>query len=254
MKQITLSHITALTALRHLRITSQEFINYVNNCLINKISTPNKIEIIETNRNKVNNSKYIKCHYMRNKLLSKYTISLNNTIKVTCPELTIIHMASIINYYELALLIHEFCGSFSIVKNGEYSFIGNLEPITNIDKIKKFIQIYTRNNKRTPGIRNLKSILSFAENNSASPMESRLFIKLCGPRFRGMYGCKNLKMNQPVKISNSAKQIAGQELIVPDISSFKYKLAIEYDSNQFHETTEQGQKDKRRRDALVNDG
>ena len=84
-------------------------------------------------------------------------------------------------------------------------------------------------------------------------MESRLYLKLCGPRTKGFYQCSNLKMNRAVKISAKAQRIAGQQYIIPDISNASNKVAIEYDSSQFHEETEQGQRDKRRRDALVHD-
>ena len=64
-----------------------------------------------------------------------------------------------------------------------------------------------------------------------------------------------LRWNLSKIISLIHKQlIAGQDYIIPDISCKKKKVAIEYDSAQFHENTERGQRDKRRRDALVKDG
>ena len=100
----------------------------------------------------------------------------------------------------------------------------------------------------------MRRAFSIAANNSASPMESRLYVKLCGPKNMGMYGCKDLKFNCKIDISSEAKKIAGQNFIVPDISNKDKKVAIEYNSSQFHENTIQGQKDQRRRDALVHDG
>ena len=85
-------------------------------------------------------------------------------------------------------------------------------------------------------------------------MESRLFIKLCGGRKYGLYECKNLKFNERVPLSSNARKIAGQDFVIPDLSSQKHKVAIEYNSAQFHEEIIQGQKDQRRRDALVHDG
>lgn len=85
-------------------------------------------------------------------------------------------------------------------------------------------------------------------------MESRLYYKLCGPRNMGLYGCKDLIMNCDVQLSAGAKTISGQEFVRPDILCYKSKVAIEYDSAQYHENVSQGQRDKRRRDALVYDG
>ena len=61
-------------------------------------------------------------------------------------------------------------------------------------------------------------------------------------------------MNKSVNISKEAQRIAGQSIIIPDIFNEKKKVAIEYNSSQFHDNFEQGQKDQRRRDALVYDG
>ena len=85
-------------------------------------------------------------------------------------------------------------------------------------------------------------------------MESHLYIKLCGPRKYGCYGCENLDFNSKIVLSDEAAKIAGQKYILPDLSSKAKKIAIEYNSAKFHENIERGQKDQRRRDALVYDG
>ena len=188
------------------------------------------------------------------KLPANSLIKINNNILTINPELTIIYLSSKLNYYELALLIHEFMGTFSITNNLEEKFMTNLPPITTKKKLQKYIVLYKKTNPRFNGAAKIKDILNFTSENSASPMESRLYIKLCGPRLKGLYGCKNLKLNEGVELSNSASKIAGQRIIKPDISNKEHKVAIEYDSSQFHESVEQGQKDKRRRDALVHDG
>ena len=163
-------------------------------------------------------------------------------------------MASNLNFYSLALLVLEFCGNFSISNNAEQGFISDINPITTVKDIQKFLDAFTKNSKCIRGINNLREVLTFASDNSNSPMESRLFVKLCGPRHKGLYSSKELKLNSRVRLSESASKIAGQTIITPDISCAKKKVAIEYDSSQFHEESVQGQKDKRRRDALVSEG
>lgn len=161
-------------------------------------------------------------------------------------------MANVLEVQQLGLLILELCGTYSI-NELENTFCSNLEPITNITKIKSYIQSIRNLNEKFKGVKKINSIINYLANNSASPMESRLYLKLCGPRHKGLYQCTKLKMNRPVRISKKAQRIAGQEYIIPDISNVKNKVAIEYDSSQFHEDSIQGQRDKRRRDALVND-
>lgn len=133
-------------------------------------------------------------------------------------------------------------------------FASNLQPITNAKQIKNYVNKYARLNKNAWGLKNMQEACEILEDNSASPMESRLYVKLCGPRNKGLYACRNLKFNQAVIPSQEAKKIAGQSIIMPDISCAAKKVAIEYNSSQFHENSVQGQKDQRRRDALVHDG
>lgn len=156
-------------------------------------------------------------------------------------------------YAKLALIALEMCGTYSINTNSN-KFVGDLKPITSPNKIIKFIDNYEKLNPRFKGIRKLKDILKFIKGGSASPIESRLFIKLCGSRKEGFYDCRGLTMNEPIRLSYEAAKIAGQAIVIPDILSKKLKVAIEYNSSQFHESNEQGQKDRRRRDALVYDG
>lgn len=133
-------------------------------------------------------------------------------------------------------------------------FTRDIQPLTNIEEIQKFLKNYKKLNKRACGINNLNKILDYTNDYSASPMESRIYIKLCGLANKGYYGCKNLLMNQKIELSKESKLIAGQMYIKPDFCCPEKKLAIGYDSAQYHENTKQGQKDKRRRDALLNDG
>lgn len=158
-----------------------------------------------------------------------------------------------LSYTHLSLIALELCGTYSINPQS-HEFEKNLTPATTIKRIKNYIKLYEKHNPKFRGKARLYDVLTFIAENSASPMESRLFIKLCGKRKEGFYGCCNLTMNCPVKLSEDAEKIAGQKIVIPDILSKDQKVAIEYNSAQHHESTEQGQKDARRRDALVHDG
>lgn len=254
MNHITLSQITAVSALRDIRSSSKTTINYINECILNNKIQNKKIDILVPNKTKAYKDKLFKRHVAKNKIIKKSLITLSKNISVTSPELTIVQLASRLNYFELALLVLEFCGNYSIINDANTGFINDIMPLTSVIKIREFINQYSKDFCPIKGLKNLKEILTFASDNSNSPMESRLFIKLCGPKSKGLYGCKGLKLNSSVNVSNSASKIAGQKIIIPDISNKSKKVAIEYDSAQFHENSETGQRDKRRRDALVKDG
>lgn len=254
MNHITISQITAVSALRDIRSSSKTTINYINECILNNQKLNKKIDILVTNKNKVYKDKLFQRHVSKNKLIKKSLLMITKNISVTSPELTIVQLASKLNYYELALLVLEFCGNYSIANDTAAGFINDIMPITSVERIHEFVEQYSKDFCPIKGLKNLKEILAFASDYSNSPMESRLFIKLCGPKSKGLYGCKGLELNKRVSVSDSASKIAGQKTIIPDISNKLKRVAIEYDSAQFHENTEQGQRDKRRRDALVKDG
>lgn len=118
------------------------------------------------------------------------------------PELLLIQLSTILPYPQLALIAFEICGTYAIDPTTR-NFMGDLKPATSPDKVKKYIKEYEKLNPRFKGKRKLGSIVSFLEGNSASPMESRLFIKLCGDRKEGFYGCRGLTMNQPIILSEA---------------------------------------------------
>ena len=153
----------------------------------------------------------------------------------------------------LALIAFEFCGTYSINPlSGQLQTVVN--QIMTTKSFETYLSQYLNFHSYTKGKKKLQEIVKILADNAASPSEARLYIKLCGDRKFGLFGCKNLEMNKSVKISKEAQRIAGQAIIVPDIINEKKKIAIEYNSSQFHENFEQGQKDQRRRDALVYDG
>lgn len=254
MKQIVISHITALLVIRLIRTEnsfsgSLEDLAVMNNLLDNN----QRIHILLNSQNdKTENSNY-KCHVNFSKLPKGSLKIINENIKIVSPEFMLIQLSKSLNYEELFLLILELCGSYSI-NPLDNSFTNNIYPITDIKTIKNYLTRFKNMNPYAKGVNNLLRICKYAQNASASPMESRLYIKLCGPKKQGLYECKGLKLNQKINISKKAQLIAGQDYIIPDITCIKKKVAIEYDSAQFHENTTQGQRDKRRRDAMVHDG
>lgn len=254
MKQIVISHITALLVIRLIR-TENSFSGSLDDLVAmnNLLDNNQSIHILLDNQNnKIKNSNY-KCHVCFSKLPKGSLKIINENLKIVSPEFLLLQLSTLLNYEELFLLILELCGSYSINPSNK-SFVNNICPITDIKTIKNYLSRFKNMNPYAKGVNKLLKICKYAQSGSASPMESRLFIKLCGPKKQGFYECNGLKPNQRINLSNKAKLIAGQDYIIPDISCKKKKVAIEYDSAQFHENTTQGQRDKRRRDALVHDG
>lgn len=256
MKNITLSHRSAIIAIRQFRINPEniEMLNLTKELMLsNKKYGDKRIEILVNSINLKHKNWRYKYHTTSVKLPKNSTFELDENISCISAEFLLIQMSNILPLEKLYLLGFEFCGTYGY----EYStskYVNSILPLCTKSSIKAYFNKYKNLSPSFRGVKNMKKLLDVLEDNAASPMEARLYLKLCGDRKDGMYGCKNLKLNCPIEISEEAQQIAGQKTIVPDISNVEKKVAIEYNSKEFHENIDQGQKDQRRRDALVHDG
>lgn len=257
MTEIILCHISALQALRRYRVDGNfnATISEIKELTDSKDKNFNnqKLHILLYDKNLNRKSNAFIYHTAKKSIVKKSHLNIGSKIKCCCPELMLIQLSCVLQFENLCLLILEMCGTYSIDEE-QCNFVSEIRPITTIEKIYNFTLRYKNAIPYAKGTKNVLQALKFLKDGSASPMESRLFIKLCGPRTKGFYGCKNLKFNRKIDISIAAQKIAGQNLIIPDIVNLEHKVAIEYDSSKFHENIQQGQKDKRRRDALVYDG
>lgn len=147
----------------------------------------------------------------------------------------------------------EICGSFTI-NNSEKGFCSNLSPLTNALKIRNYVKNLKFENPTFKSINQACKISSLLQDNSASPQESRLFISFCAPRSLGGYGLKNVVMNKEIELSKNASIICDQDSLRPDLCIFENKIAVEYDSDAFHDNARQNNKDKKRIDAYLHDG
>lgn len=146
----------------------------------------------------------------------------------------------------------ELCGLYTTNSNAHSGFISVNRPLVTVQKINNFLT--KTHNHKLNGIKKASYINKWLANYSASPVESKLFFVLCGPRKLGCYQIKKMNLNKKINLSYKARIIGGQQFIKPDLSIPKCKIALEYDSKQFHSDYVQIQKDKRRIDALLHDG
>ena len=202
---------------------------------------------IHVGRDFVQHSTYLK--YPTN---SFYAI--NDSLYIPSPEMIFYQLSQILKFSDLMLAGLELCGTYTISKDFEQSLTTDIEPVTSKNKIIQFLNKLHAQNSHAQSIRYAKMVARYLEDGSNSPQESRLFVMFCGPRCYGAYGIKNMKFNQGVKLSKKSYKIAHQNFIYPDICNKDKKIAIEYDSNEFHNNVDQNTKDKLRINALQSDG
>lgn len=169
------------------------------------------------------------------------------------PELLYCQMSATLDEVDLMLLALELCGSYSINPSEDKGFTSNINSVTTPAKIQNYIKRIKNTAGNFKGIKKAERIAKWLQKGSASPQESRLYIALCAPRYLGGYAIRGMKFNEAIQLSKKASSICGQKILIPDLSICKYKIAIEYDSNYFHDNANQNNKDKRRADAYMHE-
>lgn len=179
---------------------------------------------------------------------------IDDGIYIPTPELLFFQLSQKLNFPKLMLAGLELCSCYALATDGNLDFVKDTLPLTNKSKIQSYLKELKALNNNLRHYNIATYAASLLEDNSYSPQESRLFIMLCGPRKFGAYGIKNMQFNREIKLSNKAGKIASQNYIYPDLCNPNSKVAIEYDSNTYHNNDEQNNKDKLRINAMQSDG
>lgn len=231
---------------------STEFTNDALKPFEGIISKP--INLLLQNKNSFYTYKNYKIHIYKNNLPTGSFNKISNNIYIASPELTFLQLAETLPFEKLLLLGLEMCGTYSIDNESEYGFVSQREPYTSANKINNYIKQVRLQQNCYKNIRKASLAAKTLADNCASPQEALLYTMLASPRKYGGFGIKNIKLNKKIYLSKSGQKICGQKIIIPDLSIRTNKIAIEYDSDTFHDNQRQNRRDKLRIDALINDG
>ena len=212
------------------------------------------LHISITNPNNSCSSKKLKTHLSNQGFVRNSFVKYSNSIYIAAPELVFCQMAKELSIEQLMLLGLEYCGTYALTQSAPDGFICNIQPLTTVSKLQTYVKNLKANYKNFAGIQNAVAVSKLLIDNCASPMESKLYLKLSAPRNLGGYAVKNLIANKRINLSKKAADILGFHYLRADLCIKKSKIAIEYDSNTFHDNTGQNEKDKLRADALQHDG
>lgn len=228
------------------RDSKKKFIDWYKNTFAEKL------DIIVQDKNKSFSSKNLIFHVFNN-IPNKSFAEIKSGILISNPEFMFLQLANNLALFDLVKIGYEICGNY-VYDISQNKFISCKKPLSSVKKINNTINAIKRTGQWCRGINKAQQALKLICENSFSPQETNLYIKLCADTKYGGFGVKNLRLNQAIKLSAKARQLAGQQSIMPDISNTKTKIAIEYDSDEFHDNQFQNRKDKRRIDALLADG
>lgn len=175
-------------------------------------------------------------------------------ICISSPQLLFLQLAQSNDFAKLMKMGLELCGSYSINEYSPDGFISRLTPILDSKKLQTYLKRLQKLHPRYPYINKAIEAAYFLANDIASPSEAELYIKLCAPRKYGGYALKGFSANTNIKLSEKAANMYGRSFIKPDLANVKTKIAIEYDSNAFHNNSNQNIFDKTRLDVFSYEG
>lgn len=205
------------------------------------------IHILVPDRNMRRQSKSAVCHVCSKTLPASIYRQVQYDIFVVRPELALVHMAQGLSLAQIVQVGFEACGTYRLCPDGGFT---QAEPLTSPASLRAF----RRNNSGLCGSAALAQALPFVLSGAASPMESIVAMLLeLAPKYGG-YGLPAPKLNYKLFTGAREQAVTSKRYFVLDLCWPEKKLAVEYDSDEFHVGSERIAADAARRNALLHRG
>ena len=179
-------------------------------------------------------------------------LRLGDDAYVPTPELTFLLMAHYLDVHELIALGMELCGHYRLVGASTDNVLASnrtlygQNPLTTPRRIAALLD----HAEGFHGLKLARRAFSYLVAGSASPMETALYMLLCLPRNLGGYGLPRPVLNVRRRVTVLAGSFTLSRTLVPDLFWPAAMLDVEYDSEEFHASTECLLKGARRTLAL----
>ena len=150
---------------------------------------------------------------------------------------------------ELLRLGMELCSRYCVDRD-ELLISMNSEPSTSKSKLTEYLSTIDT----SYGIDKARTAVGKLMDGSASPWETAVALMLSLPTRMGGFELPKPKLNKSHPLSAMGKRLVGASSLRPDMLWEKEGVAIEYDSDVFHTSTESLRRDSARRKALEASG
>lgn len=179
-------------------------------------------------------------------------VRLGDWAYVPTPELTFLLMAHYLDLHELVMLGMELCGHYRLVGAPTHRALDTNRTLygrASLTSPQRIAALLERMDGTT-GLSRAKRALEYVAAGSASPMETALYLLLCLPRKLGGYGLPRPQLNARRRVTSRAGSLTLSKTLVPDLFWPNKRLDLEYDSEEFHASSDALQKGARRALAL----
>ena len=168
----------------------------------------------------------------------------NEYVSISSPEFLFVQMARELSLVELIELGMELCGTYRLACE-QYSTRYDCAVLTTPMKLS----LYVRRAGKMQGVNKARQALQLIAEESASPMETVVYMLLCLPRRLGGYAFPQPVLNREFELSARGKKFTVRKASRPDLCWAGAKLDLEYQGST-HEEVESRAEDSMRRKAL----
>ncbi len=167
-------------------------------------------------------------------------------VLIASPEYCFLCAAKDYSFCQLVEIGINLCAMY--VKDQDSSFgQRQREPVLT----SKLLTEYISNTNNMKYHKKALQAAKFVQDNSRSPIESKLATISCLPKYQGGYGMKLPKLNYDIYHSNAGKKLLNRESSNCDLVWPKEKIVLEYDSDLAHGNIEQFAYDKMKYRSLT---
>lgn len=139
--------------------------------------------------------------------------SIGDGARIVSPELLLVQMSRIATPVELAMLVCELCGLYSLSHGNLLGMAQREHPLTSIERISAYVGQLGA----VPGVRSLRAALALSFDRSASPMESKLAARVSWPRSKGGYNVPVISMNEGIEVARISRNLSRARVRKPDL-------------------------------------
>ena len=191
-------------------------------------------------------------HSQRAKLPPHALYPLDGGVHVVSPELCLLQLCQSKSLFEMLEIGMEFCGTYALrpgAGEGETSMAPRVHTLTRANQLRRRFESW----RGLHGIELARKMSHYLVDNSASPMETKLYLLLCLPQSLGGYHFSKPELNPEIPLGPDGQEILRQAKVKPDMLWRQKGLVVEYDG-EYHNDPNQALKDEMRRAVMTSMG
>lgn len=211
------------------------------------------LEVLVRDKSQRSRSKAVTARVWSKPIVRTAFRRVTKDVYVSSPEFVFLQLATRLDLPELVALGMELCGTYR--RNVKVPVLGTNDtelitlyqqkPLSNPKRLSNFL----KSMPSAPGHAKAMNALEYVLANSASPMETALYLLLCLPRRLGGYALPKPVLNPPITLSKAGRMYTLRSVAKPDLYWKDFHLDLEYNSDEFHDENSRAI-DSMRRKAL----